>query len=87
MTDTGAFFAGRQFGGAKLNPEISPAKTWSGAIGGLITGSLAGLVVWVVATPSPWWIGVAIAATVSIAGQFGDLGESAIKRHFRIKDR
>ncbi len=86
MTDTGAFFAGRQFGGAKLNPEISPAKTWSGAIGGLVIGSLSGLIVWLIATPSPWWIGLLIAAGISVSGQLGDLSESAIKRHFRIKD-
>lgn len=87
MTDTGAFFAGRQFGGAKLNPEISPAKTWSGAIGGLIIGSLAGLAVWHFAAPdAPWWIGLCIAAGISVMGQLGDLSESALKRHFRIKD-
>ena len=86
MTDTGAFFSGRLFGGAKLSPEISPAKTWSGAIGGLVVGSLAGTLVWIVATPSPWWIGLAVAVAVSLIGQMGDLSESAIKRHFRIKD-
>ncbi|HHS82992.1 MAG TPA: CDP-archaeol synthase, partial [Devosia sp.] len=86
MTDTGAFFIGRQLGGAKLNPDISPAKTWSGALGGLFTGTLAGLVIWIIATPSPVWIGLVIAAAVSIAGQLGDLTESAIKRNFQIKD-
>ena len=86
MTDTGAFFAGRQFGGAKLNPEISPAKTWSGAIGGLIAGSLGGLFIWTIATSSPWWIGLLIASVVSIVGQLGDLSESAVKRFFRVKD-
>ena len=87
MTDTGALFAGRHFGGAKLNPEISPAKTWSGAMGGLATGTLSGLLVWVVAVPmSPWWIGALLAAALSLTGQFGDLSESAMKRHFRIKD-
>ena len=86
MTDTGAFFVGRQLGGAKLNPDISPAKTWSGALGGLCAGTLAGTLVWIVVTPSPLWIGFVIAASVSIAGQLGDLTESAIKRNFRIKD-
>ncbi len=86
MTDTGAFFIGRQLGGAKLNPDISPAKTWSGALGGLFTGTLAGLLIWVLTTPSPLWIGLVIAAAVSIAGQLGDLTESAIKRNFQIKD-
>ncbi len=86
MTDTGALLAGRHFRGAKLNPGISPAKTWSGAIGGLLSGTLSGLLVWFFVSPSPWWIGMLIAASVSIFGQVGDLAESAVKRHFRVKD-
>ncbi|QDZ10386.1 hypothetical protein FPZ08_06255 [Devosia ginsengisoli] len=34
----------------------------------------------------PWWIGLVLSATISVLGQLGDLSESAIKRHFRIKD-
>ncbi|WP_108459445.1 phosphatidate cytidylyltransferase [Devosia naphthalenivorans] len=86
MTDSAAFFAGRQIGGEKLAPEISPSKTWSGALGGLALGTGAGLIVWLVVTDSPWWIGLLIAASISVLGQAGDLAESAIKRHFRIKD-
>lgn len=85
-TDTGAFFAGRLLGGAKLSPGISPGKTWSGALGGLAVGTLGGLLVWSFATASPWWIGVLLAAATSVIGQFGDLGESAAKRRFGIKD-
>jgi phosphatidate cytidylyltransferase len=86
MTDTGAFFTGRQIGGAKLSPEISPTKTWSGALGGLIFGVAIATLFWMVAVPSPWWIGLGFAALLSFVGQIGDLVESAIKRHFRIKD-
>jgi phosphatidate cytidylyltransferase len=87
MTDTGAFFTGRQIGGEKLAPGISPGKTWSGAIGGFAFGTLAGLIVWLLVVPqSPWWIGLLLAATISVLGQIGDLSESAIKRRFRIKD-
>lgn len=86
MTDSAAFFTGRQIGGEKLAPEISPSKTWSGALGGLALGTGAGLLVWVVATDSPWWIGLLLSATISVLGQLGDLSESALKRHFRIKD-
>lgn len=86
MTDSAAFFAGRQIGGEKLAPDISPSKTWSGALGGLALGTGAGLIVWILVTDSPWWIGLLIAVAVSLLGQVGDLGESAIKRHFRIKD-
>ncbi len=86
MTDSAAFFTGRQIGGEKLAPAISPSKTWSGALGGLALGTGAGLLVWVIVTDSPWWIGLILSATISILGQLGDLSESAIKRHFRIKD-
>lgn len=86
MTDSAAFFTGRQIGGEKLAPGISPSKTWSGALGGLALGAGAGLVVWVLLTDSPWWIGLLISVAISILGQLGDLGESAVKRHFRIKD-
>lgn len=86
MTDSAAFFTGRQMGGEKLAPDISPGKTWSGALGGLALGTGAGLVVWVLATDSPWWIGLVLSAVISVLGQAGDLSESAVKRHFRIKD-
>ena len=87
LTDTGAFFTGRQIGGEKLAPDISPGKIWSGAIGGLALGTLGGLVAWLVIVPaSPWWIGLLFAAAISVLGQVGDLSESFIKRRFRIKD-
>ncbi len=86
-TDIGAYFTGRQVGGEKLAPDISPGKTWSGAIGGLALGTLAGLVLWLAIVPqSPWWIGLALALGTSIVGQIGDLSESALKRRFRVKD-
>lgn len=86
MTDTGAFFAGRYFGGAKLNEAISPKKTWAGAIGGLVLGTICGLIFWILQTDSPIWIGIIVTASISIAGQCGDLAESAAKRHFQVKD-
>jgi len=86
LTDTGAYFAGRQIGGAKLSPDISPSKTWSGAIGGLVTGSLCALIVWLFSTDAPWWLGLGLGIVLSVIGQLGDLAESALKRRFRIKD-
>ncbi len=86
LTDTGAFFTGRQIGGEKLAPGISPGQTRSGAIGGFIVGTLAGIVIWHFVTPSPLWIGLLLCGAMSILGQLGDLAESALKRRFRIKD-
>lgn len=86
LNDTGAYFVGRVIGGPKLAPMISPAKTWSGAIGGWVIGTLAGSIYWIIFTHSPWALGVLFSATLGLAGQVGDLTESAIKRVFRIKD-
>ncbi len=86
LTDSAAFFAGRQIGGAKLSPDISPSKTWSGALGGLAMGVAGGFIVWLWSGGTPWWGGIVFAAVLSISGQLGDLGESALKRRFKIKD-
>jgi len=86
LTDTGAFFAGRRLGGHKLAPDISPAKTWSGALGGLVVGTICGSIVWYLHGGAPLWIGVVLCALISVAGQVGDLAESARKRRFRVKD-
>jgi phosphatidate cytidylyltransferase len=86
LNDTGAYFFGRMIGGRKLAPMISPAKTWSGAIGGWVLGTVAGTLYWIAFTQSPWAIGLLLSALLGIVGQSGDLTESAIKRVFRIKD-
>lgn len=86
LTDSGAFFTGRMVGGERLAPDISPSKTWSGAIGGLVIGTLGGLIVWLLATRSPVAIGLIISAMVSVLAQVGDLAESAVKRRFMVKD-
>ena len=44
-TDIAAYFTGRTFGGPKLCPAISPKKTWSGFIGGVVAAALGGLLV------------------------------------------
>ncbi|GHA10673.1 phosphatidate cytidylyltransferase [Devosia pacifica] len=86
VTDSAAFFTGRQIGGEKLAPGISPSKTWSGALGGLALGTIAGTVAWFFLAEGPLWLGALFSAIISVLGQGGDLAESAIKRHFKIKD-
>jgi phosphatidate cytidylyltransferase len=86
LNDTGAYFVGRVVGGPKLAPTISPAKTVSGAVGGWLIGTAAGTLYWMIFTPSPWWLGLLFSALLGLAGQVGDLSESAIKRLFRVKD-
>jgi phosphatidate cytidylyltransferase len=85
-TDIAAYFTGRALGGPKLWPEISPNKTWSGAIGGTIGGLVAGAATLVVAGLSLRPIHALVMLAVVIAAQLGDLMESAIKRRFGVKD-
>ncbi|WP_321341099.1 phosphatidate cytidylyltransferase [Breoghania sp.] len=85
-TDIAAYFSGRTLGGPKLWPSVSPNKTWSGAIGGVVGGALAAcIVVLVSGIGSP--VAIALLAVVfSVASQLGDLAESALKRRFGVKD-
>lgn len=91
-TDIAAYFTGRTFGGPKLMPRVSPKKTWSGFVGGLVVGTAAGVSVAEIASRLGWDppIGLAtiaaLSALASILGQVGDLAESALKRHFDVKD-
>jgi phosphatidate cytidylyltransferase len=91
-TDVAAYFTGRRLGGPKLWPRVSPKKTWSGFMGGLIAGTLAGVIVVMAAEELGWRspagllvIGL-VTAVASAASQLGDLGESALKRTFNVKD-
>ena len=86
-SDIGAYMAGRALGGPKLWPAVSPNKTWSGAAGGLLAAVLVALGAAQVFTPgAPTIAVVAVAALLGVASQVGDLLESAIKRHFHVKD-
>jgi phosphatidate cytidylyltransferase len=79
--------AGRMLGGPKLWPAVSPNKTWSGAMGGLVAANLVALACAWSFTPDARAIAVvAVASLLGVASQAGDLLESAIKRHFHVKD-
>jgi len=85
-TDTGAYFAGRLIGGPKLMPRISPNKTWSGLAGGVIAGSLVGLVLALVRPELPMAYMMVAGALLGVVSQAGDLLESALKREYGVKD-
>jgi phosphatidate cytidylyltransferase len=84
--DICAYFAGRLIGGPKLAPRISPGKTWAGlwgAVGGAAAAALA----------MGYWAGSAgflllalLGGALAVVEQLGDLFESALKRHYGIKD-
>jgi phosphatidate cytidylyltransferase len=84
--DTGAYLTGMSFGRHKLMERISPKKTWEGFFGGII---IASLIAWLLSG----WLGVVdkihwiiISVIVSIAGTYGDLVESMLKRSTGVKD-
>lgn len=93
--DIGAWFFGRKIGGDKMWPALSPNKTWSGQIAGIICGTIAALLYGFIGTaatgghfdygmfmPQLLWIGI----SVSLLSQYGDLTASWVKRKLGIKD-
>ena len=89
-SDIGAYITGRAVGGRKLAPAISPGKTISGALGGLVFAAIAGLLV------AGWasWQGMdgnilraaGLAVLLALVAQAGDLAESWLKRLVGAKD-
>ena len=86
--DTGAYFAGRQFGRSKLAPEISPGKTREGLFGALFLVIPVGLL-------GAWLFGLAamdalvfglLSIVVALVSVAGDLQESVLKREAGAKD-
>jgi phosphatidate cytidylyltransferase len=85
--DIAAYYTGRTFGRHKLAPRVSPGKSWEGAIGSIIVTIFAG--VWygqATGLPLPPWQFAALSAVANVAGQVGDLAESALKRGAGVKD-
>ncbi len=85
-SDIGAYAAGRLLGGRKLAPAISPGKTWSGAVGGLLAAMLVGEVAGRLLAAGPGGQAAMVAGLLGVSAQAGDLLESAVKRHFGVKD-
>ncbi|QSO45369.1 phosphatidate cytidylyltransferase [Alicyclobacillus mengziensis] len=86
-TDTAAYFVGRSVGGRKLLPAISPNKTVSGSLGGLVAAIIIPTIVGVIAiSPHGWVKYVVVGFAASVVGQIGDLIESAYKRTSGVKD-
>jgi phosphatidate cytidylyltransferase len=87
MGDTGAYFTGVSFGKHKLIPAVSPKKTWEGSLGGLAWSAATAVVLnWYWDLALPLITAVVLGLLIGIAGQTGDLLESAIKRVAGCKD-
>lgn len=84
--DTAAYLGGRNLGGPKLAPRISPKKTWSGFIVGTLTPALIGYAFALLLGGTSAWSLALVSVALALACQIGDLLESAVKRHFGAKD-
>jgi phosphatidate cytidylyltransferase len=84
--DTGAYYFGRNFGKHKLAPIVSPGKSWEGAAASVVAAMLFGIFFLARFVHVDLLPAGAIAIAANIAGQVGDLAESAIKRGAGVKD-
>ncbi len=84
--DTGAYLAGISFGRTRLMERVSPKKTWEGFFGGLLASVLVAWLLshWFGVISTAEWIAVSV--IVSVAGTYGDLIESMLKRSAGVKD-
>lgn len=88
-SDTAAYFVGKAIGRHKLAPQISPGKTWEGAIAGVFGAIIVTLLFtfnspWQL--PLSWWQAILLGLAISVFGQLGDLVESLLKRNCGVKD-
>ncbi|MBJ6746209.1 phosphatidate cytidylyltransferase [Streptococcus sp. 121] len=89
-TDSLAYFVGKRFGQRKLLPQVSPNKTVEGSLGG-IAGAMVVTAIYYLVSPGTFngrsfFLVLLLSIFFSVAGQFGDLVESSIKRHYGVKD-
>ncbi|MFN2588578.1 MAG: phosphatidate cytidylyltransferase [Actinomycetota bacterium] len=84
--DIGAYFAGTRFGRHKMAPSISPAKSWEGFAGGILTALAAGLAAASLLDEMTVPTGLALGVISALLAPVGDLVESQVKRELGIKD-
>jgi phosphatidate cytidylyltransferase len=85
--DTGAYYVGKNFGRHKLAPVISPGKSWEGSAASVVTGIAFGAIYLPLTIKGTSLIvACLLALAANVAGQLGDLAESAIKRGAGVKD-
>jgi phosphatidate cytidylyltransferase len=85
-TDIAAYFIGRAAGGPRLVPQVSPNKTWSGAIGGTLAAVVVALALAKTAALAGLFAIAMLAIVLSVSAQAGDVFESFLKRRFGAKD-
>lgn len=94
FTDVFAYQVGVKIGKHKMTPVLSPKKSWEGAISGVVCVIVLNIISLIVFTKFfalkafalPVWLYICMSPILSIAGIYGDLAASLIKRNFGIKD-
>ena len=86
LYDTAAYATGATIGRRPIAPQVSPNKSWEGALGASIACLLAGaflLPLW-----EPWTLasGLVLAVATCVVAPLGDLSESMLKRDLAVKD-
>ena len=93
LADCGAYFIGRWLGQRKMAPRLSPGKTWAGFGGGVLWGTVSGLLLvllwrsvgWL-PSETPLWQGAVMGLVLSVFTPVGDLLISLFKRTAEVKD-
>lgn len=84
--DVFQYLWGKTLGRRPVLPKVSPNKTWEGLIGGVATTVVLATGLSLVLTPFSLWHGLLAGAIIGIAGFFGDVTVSAVKRDLGVKD-
>ena len=84
-TDTGALVFGNLIGGPKFVPVLSPNKTWSGTIGGIVAAGIV-LAIFIALMGGHALAAALFGAAMGVVAHAGDLFESWAKRCFHLKD-
>ncbi|HUA61774.1 MAG TPA: phosphatidate cytidylyltransferase [Verrucomicrobiae bacterium] len=85
--DAGAYYIGRPFGRHKMAPRVSPKKSWEGAAASVVVSIAVAVPYLLYFIPGQKWLPIVLlTAAANIAGQVGDLAESAMKRGAGVKD-
>ncbi len=84
-SDVLQYVFGKLFGRHKIAPVLSPSKTWEGFLGGVLSASVLGAILWWM-TPFAFWQAFLVSLLIAVMGFFGGLVMSAIKRDKGVKD-
>ncbi|WP_205677862.1 phosphatidate cytidylyltransferase [Arthrobacter silviterrae] len=84
--DTFGYLVGVLFGKHPMAPQISPKKSWEGFAGSMGGATLVAIPATVFLLDQHWWVGLALAIGMVLAGTGGDFAESMVKRELGVKD-